>query len=72
MNESYRLAVLREQSSIGDIDELQLLRIVGDLHWNRVDVLRSTQQQVHGKGRTRLYVDAGRIETERGATRSGI
>ena len=59
-----RLAVLRQQRSVGDVQHLQHARVVEDLHRNRGDILPARQVHVHGEGGTHRLVQHGRIEAD--------
>ena len=55
----HRLAVLRQERTVGHVHQLQQLGIVADLQGNREYVLRAAEDHVHGKGGSRRLVNCG-------------
>src|SRR5579863_4180422 len=64
MNQRYRLAIMREETSVRNIHDLQHLGIVTDLEGHGKRVLGSGEQNVYGKSRTLGLSDARRIEAK--------
>src|SRR5579864_277045 len=71
MDESDNLSVLREESSIRHVHQLQHFGVIVQLNGNRIDILCAGDQQVHGKGVALFRLNLWRIEQEAGIA-SGI
>src|SRR5271165_1555753 len=64
MNQRHHLTILRQESAIGYVDQLNHLRVVVQLYWHGVNVLRAGNQQIHYKCVAFRYLNSRRIKQE--------
>ncbi len=50
MHYGYDLPVLRKESAVGNVDHLQLVRIVVDLQGHGIHILPAGKHDIHGEG----------------------